>query len=228
MSSEDSVKTSQLGFAEWPNCLEERFGGDWRHPGIYLLHHIPTGLEYVGASANVAKRIRDHARGSEWLPRLRAALLVKRHGPLIAEDGDYACILHNPRQAAQLPFHELVRALSLITVKAPEVNASAEIIPVFLEPCELDANRIAETEEKHIAQRRPALNSKKAGRYSSYAISRAGARKTPSGNPPLALDNKHIEAIPSLWRLESLAMVSSIYKQNLEVASKNLFASSSK
>ncbi len=47
--------------------------GDWRHPGVYAAVHLPSGLEYVGASACVLNRVRSHLRGSgvdRWRHRL--------------------------------------------------------------------------------------------------------------------------------------------------------------
>lgn len=40
--------------------------GDWRHPGVYAIVHIPTRLEYVGASACVYQRLKNHFGGGGW------------------------------------------------------------------------------------------------------------------------------------------------------------------
>jgi hypothetical protein len=47
--------------------------GDWRHPGVYAVVHAPTGLEYVGASICVKRRIGPYLQAKPrefWQGRL--------------------------------------------------------------------------------------------------------------------------------------------------------------
>jgi hypothetical protein len=51
--------------------------GDWRHPGIYAIVHIPTGLQYIGASQCVKHRLNAHFQGAYspiWSIRLKQEL----------------------------------------------------------------------------------------------------------------------------------------------------------
>ena len=195
------------GFAAYSPEIELSHQGDWANPGIYCLHHLPTGLEYVGASVCVSARLRQHLlRPDAWLDRLSACVIVGDHGPQIVEHDGTATLLFSPSQIQALDSFALARSLATLADKGVCANVQLrEILPVFLEkPKGLSpatrAARLANAEKAHIARRNPALNRL---RESGYGPS--GPMRTDLGPPPKCLSDESIKAMERFFATSKMA-----------------------
>lgn len=202
-------------FATYPDYMYQKYWGDWGLPGIYALHHIPTGLEYVGASNCVKARLATHAKSdSPWRTRLSACVAAKSAGPLIVDTGDNRVLLCDEQQICSQATNTLASALQVLQrpswrMKGVRVEFSnADIIPLFLEHVEEPG--LASAEIRHIQLRRPLLNGTT---HVNYPGSSRPARKfgcLPSACPPSCPPLHEIKAIPILSKAADLMRMNAL------------------
>ena len=187
-----------------------RRGGDWRHPGVYSLVHAPTGLEYVGASSCVSKRIGQHfnsiskyANGESiqesWPIKLHLALLFLDFGPV-------STVATLKDIQAMTPF-DCFAAITSATKQGMTVQVSTDdICPVWIRTCSLNREEIKAAERETYNRRRPLLNGPKYIGYGGANESSYNSQTLTSlqlNPPPDPISYAWVKALPIITKLLS-------------------------
>lgn len=193
----------------------DRRGGDWRHPGVYSIVHLPTGLEYVGASQCVRSRVATHMKlirrpcnwGQQWPAKLCIALALLKYGPLKTEAKGKTLWIDSLDVLRSLTGQDcapLARQL-VQDGTAPGLHEE-DICPIWRRTCERDAAEIHAAEKHFYEMRRPVLNGPW---FIPYTGSGHNAQSLhtgqPLGLPPKPMTDEEVRALPILLRREVLS-----------------------
>jgi hypothetical protein len=187
--------------------------GDWRHPGVYCLRHLPTGLEYIGASSCVRQRIQSHFapvnfseapsyRLAYWAVKLRLCIAVQKAGRvtvMIPGDrrnaNDRLLHLTSFEQVYKLKRSLALQALEVLAMKggAEPINSS-HMRALWLRTCPPDNEILSMEERRTIQERRPLLNGLNLSTYPS--ANDAWRTSAALQEPPAPMTDSQIKAIP--------------------------------
>lgn len=129
---------------------------------MYALHHVPTGLEYVGASKQVSRRLGQHRTAKNvicgaWKQKLRACMLIARYGPFSLETDDGEVDLVDFEQVGSLEWPIIASVLDSADRLGLDASFDHEdIVPILLEPVPVE--NLPAAELHHLSLRRPVLN----------------------------------------------------------------------
>lgn len=197
--------------------------GDWRHSGVYALHHVPTGLEYVGASSCVLRRLKGHRsiselrHGGEWKLRLKASILLRNHGDqCVCAYPDMA--LYSDDQIAALSRFDLSARVNYFRSLGLDCSFNyRDIVPLFIEAAPV--SRLNERESHHFHSRKPALN---AGCWVGYPIKEPKNENTSFKSAPRLTTFAQAQCVTVLTRIEAISSVDNRKRKDLSAVRARL------